>query len=301
VEDDSSWSTAPNSAPRPHFQQTYGEVLPDATIVDLVAEGKDLLLCHYDGTRTVVLPYLDLGNIVYSPPRLAPSIRKAVRFPGVPVECGSVRALFQEIVAVLEKFGFARDDAYWFSVVVLATWVPELFPDPPTFLVYGSDLSLAALLFAFLASLCRRGLTTAELSRHLPFSILPTLFVLSTELSARQRAFWSASNFRSVQVPCRGGAVENLAGPRILFTCNADSLSTWGSNVLPFTWLPRSQIAPPTERELAKIAEEFQPKLLMFRLRRLRRINVTQSQKTQVNKFSTYPLARKLLAERRAT
>jgi len=55
-------------------------------------------------------------------------------------------------------------------------------------------------------------------------------------------------------------------------------------------------MAPSTERELAKIAEEFQPKLLMFRLRRLRRINVTQSQKTQSNKFSTYPLARTLLA-----
>jgi len=55
-------------------------------------------------------------------------------------------------------------------------------------------------------------------------------------------------------------------------------------------------MAPPAARELAKIADQFQPKLLMFRLRRLRSINVTQSQKTQPNKFSTYPLARNLLA-----
>jgi len=57
VENDSSRSTARNSAVRARFQKTYGEVLPDDTIVDLVADGNDLLLCHYDGTRTVILPY----------------------------------------------------------------------------------------------------------------------------------------------------------------------------------------------------------------------------------------------------
>ena len=100
MENDSRTSTAPNSDARPRFQESFGEILPDESIMDLVAEGNDLLLCHYDGSRTVVLPQLDFGNIVYSPPRLAPSLRKAVRFPSAPVEYGSVSALFQGIVAV---------------------------------------------------------------------------------------------------------------------------------------------------------------------------------------------------------
>jgi len=296
VEDNSSSVTVPNPPESPQFRTTCGEILGDGTVIDLVNEGDRLFLVHWDGREAVIVPYLNHGDVVYTPPRLALSLYQAVRFPGAPIDFGSLRTLFHDTSAVFERCGCAKDDARWWSVVVLATWVPEIFPSPPTVIVCGSDMEQAAILFGLFARLCRRALTVAELSRNLPFSIRPTLLVLSAELSAKQRAFWRASNFQGVQIPCRGGALDTFACPRLLFTDAEDSLAVWGPNDFRFRLLPYSRLFPLAEKELNKIAVEFQAKFLMFRLRRLHRTNVTTSHKAQANKFSNSPLARKLLA-----
>ena len=93
----------------------------------------------WDGKRALVVPFLDRGDIVYRPPALAPSLRQAIRFPTAPVRYGSLRVLFEDTARVFERRRFAKDDARGYSLIVLACWVPELFPSPPTLLVGGSD------------------------------------------------------------------------------------------------------------------------------------------------------------------
>ncbi|HMK22287.1 MAG TPA: hypothetical protein VK466_08120, partial [Terriglobales bacterium] len=98
-----SGSTVPNSGAPPRFRLTYGEILEDGTVADVVAEDDELLLCRWDGKQVVVLPYVDLGSVVYGPPKVAPSVRHAVRFPSAPVEYGSVRTLFQGTATMFER------------------------------------------------------------------------------------------------------------------------------------------------------------------------------------------------------
>ena len=71
----------PDSADLPKFRTTYGETLEGGTVIDLVAEGDELRLCHWDGKQVLVVPYFSQGNVVYRPPKLTPSLREAIRFP----------------------------------------------------------------------------------------------------------------------------------------------------------------------------------------------------------------------------
>ena len=203
----------------PHrFRETCGEILRDSSILDLVSDGDRLLLCHWNGHQSVILPFLDRDGTVYRPPALSPSLRQALRFPAAAVEYGSLRTLFSDIVKIFENMGISKDDSRWCALVVLSTWVPELFSNLPTLLLCGSDVSQAATLFRVFACLCRRALIIAEFCRTLPFSIRPTLLILSAELSGKERAFWSVSNFKDVHIPRHGNAVDNFACPRVVFT-----------------------------------------------------------------------------------
>jgi hypothetical protein len=89
--------------------------------------------------------------------------------------------------------------------------------------------------------------------------------------------------------------VGSLACARALFVNDEEALASWGRDVLRLPLLPCVQPSPPTEQELTKIASEFQPRFLMFRLRRLAQINGTPDIETQ-KPFRTYEISRQLLA-----
>lgn len=284
----------PDSADPPTFRTTYGETLEDCTVIDLVAEGDELRLCHWDGKQVLVVPYFSQGNVVYRPPKLTPSLREAIRFPAAPIDYGSLRSLFDDQAAVFERRGLESVTAKVCSWVTLASWVPEVLPTSLNVVFCGPDLDQAATLFSVFNSTCRRALTVAELSRNVPFSIRPTLLALSAE---KQRAFWRASNFRGVLIPRAGGSVDTFAGTRLLFVENSAALSAWGTDALRLMLVPYPRLVPLTDVELREIANEFQPKLLMFRLRRLQQqVNATPSRQAWAKKFQSWPLARGLLA-----
>lgn len=283
-----------NSSDRPQFRTTYGEILQDGTVIDLVADGDKLGVCYFDGTQAHVVPQIPSGNIVYQPPKLTPSLRQAIRFPSAPADYGCLRSLFGDISAVYERRGLALEAARGCSWVTVASWVPEVLPTSLNVLFCGTQIGQAAALFAVFGSICRRALTVPELTRNVPFSIRPTLLALSAD---KQQSFWRASNFRGVQIPRAGGAVDTFAGTRLLFVEDSAALSAWGADALRIMVMPYPNLLPPSESELTDIANEFQPKLLMFRLRRLnQQVDQTPSRQARANRFDSWPLARGLLA-----
>jgi hypothetical protein len=169
MRDDCSVSDTGPFARKPRVITTSGEILPDGTIVELVAAGHNLLLCHWDGKQHFVLPCLDVGNIVYTPPRLEPSLYSAFRFPGPPMEYGSLETLFDATAAVFEARGFSTDVGHSCALFALASWLPEFFFDPPTLVVYGSEMMQAAVLFSLLGCLCRRSFLPRNSPGRCPF------------------------------------------------------------------------------------------------------------------------------------
>jgi hypothetical protein len=127
MRDNSSPSETGAFARKPKVITTCGETLPDGTIVDLVTTIDQLLLCHWDGKQHRVLPCLDFDNVVYTPPRLEPSLYSAFRFPGPPVEYGSLGTLFDATAAVFEARGYSTDVGHCCALFALASWLPEFF------------------------------------------------------------------------------------------------------------------------------------------------------------------------------
>lgn len=210
-------------------------------------------------------PHLDIGNIIYSPPRLEPSLSAVLKFPGPPTELSSVTALFNDVVAVFEQRKFSAEVSYWGALFSMASWLPELFLNPPTLIACGPDLQPAATFFALLNCMCRRSFFTPQLCHSLPFEVQPTLLILAAEMSAKVSAFWRAANVRGVLVPS-GGGVKNFACARALFVQDNEAFTYYGPEVWRLPLPANTQYSPLNEQELSGISNEVLPKMLAFRL-----------------------------------
>jgi hypothetical protein len=256
----------------PRVRVTCGETLENGQILDLVAaadrDGLDLLC--WDGEKEpVIQPAFACDSIVYQPPDVHPSVREAMTFPKGVSKFGTSLDLFTGVAtAYREHMGLPEDLAAWTTSFTFASWVPEFMLIPPTLCLSGAPLRQTYNLFRFSGSLCRRALLVAELSRRLPFFLRPTLMVNDPKLSARACAAWSAANCQSLFVAGSGSTVCSLSCPKAVVLQPGDSPQAWGEEAM-FLMLPHSEFAPVSNRMLADITAEFQPKFEMWRLRLL--------------------------------
>src|SRR5579872_7584433 len=161
----------------PQLRLTFGERLPDGSIVDPVApkDGATLELIHCTGSGKVrVAPLIECGSVIYQAPDLHPSVRGAVIFPRGAADYGTMAELFAKIFsAYRERAGLPENLSALAASWTLATWVTEFIVIPLTLCVSGAPTYQIHTLFRLFSKLCHRALLVAELSRHLPFSLRP--------------------------------------------------------------------------------------------------------------------------------
>ena len=254
----------------PRVRVTYGEILPNRTIIDLVApaadqDGVDLL--RWDGKKVEIAPAIDNGDgIIYERPYLDLSVRQAMTFPGGASEYGTTIDLFRKILNLCREFaGLPEDLAAFATCWIFATWVPEPLLISLILCVSGAPMHQVHKLFRLFGSLCRRALLVAELSRRLPLFLHPTLMVNDPKLSGNARAFWRAASCQGVFVPGTGSAVEELGCAKAVLLRPEDPPDAWGEEAMHLV-LPHAELPTLGKPLLASIAAEFQPQLEMFRL-----------------------------------
>lgn len=174
----------------PQVRITCGETLPNGTIIDLVAAAdRDALdvLSYNDKLEVSIAPAIDAGaGIFYQPPDLHASVRAAVTFPQGAVQYSAVAELFVKICALFCKLvGLPEDLAAFATCWTLSTWIPELMLIPLALVVSGGLKHQNCNVLRLFGSLCRRALLVAELSRHLPFFLNPTLLINDPRLSPK--------------------------------------------------------------------------------------------------------------------
>ena len=132
----------------PRVRVTYGEILPNGTIIDLVAasanrDGVDLL--RWDGKKVEIAPAIANGDgIIYERPDVDLSVCEAMTFPRGASEYGTGADLFRKIIDVYrECAGLPEDLAAFTTCWTLATWVPELLLIPLMLCVSGAHPPLA--------------------------------------------------------------------------------------------------------------------------------------------------------------
>ena len=285
--EDSDLSGTGGFPTNPRVRITCGETLPNGTIIDLVAaadrDGLDLL--SWDGKESpVVAPAIICGGTIYQPPEVDPTVREAIRFPRGAVEYGTVAELFAKVSNLCrERLGLPEDGAAFATCWILSSWVPELMLIPITLCIIGARMGQICNVFRLFASLCRRALPVAELTRRLPFFLNPTLLINDPMLSAQACASWQAANCHGLYVAGNGRTVSSLCCSKAVALQPEDFPQIWLEQAM-FLMAPPTDSAPLDNRALAKIADEFQPRLEMFRLHRLSGVDQFVS--------TTHPLAK---------
>jgi len=262
--------TTAKFAANPRLRVTCGEVLPNGTIIDLVLAADDrdgLDLLSWNGEEVLISPAIDGGkSIHYQSPDVDLSVCQAMTFPRGATEYGTAADLFQKILSLYREHAGLREDLAAFTTWwTLASWVPERLVIPVILCVSGAPMHQVLKLFRLFGSLCRRALPVAELSRHLPLFLHPTLLVNDPNLSAKARAFWRAASCPEMFVPGTGGTVEELGCAKAVLLRPEDPPDAWGEEAMHLV-LPHAELPTLSKPFLASIAAEFQPQLEMFRL-----------------------------------
>jgi len=86
---------------------TFGEILPDGSVVDLVIQGffpGQLSLLHWDGKKYFIAPEVQVGTTTYVSPFLDPSVLCATRFPRDAEEYGTRDKLFWKVTSSFQQY-----------------------------------------------------------------------------------------------------------------------------------------------------------------------------------------------------
>jgi hypothetical protein len=255
------------------FVETYGEVLANGAVIDLVTTPSrdSVTLLYWDGQNHKIGQQVEDGSTIYQAPYLHASLLAAIGFAPGPAEYGSPTELFWKVVSlVCHYMGFSRELAAVMTQAVFRSWFPDCCARPITLCISGMDMDQVMKLFRLFHALCRRSLVVAELSHNLPLFLSPTLLVNVPAVSASAGGRWRASNYRGAFVLGPRGTVRNIACSKIIFCETEPAREVWGPEAMHIALLPTNQELPAlTEAEEAQLAEEYQPQFLLFRLRNL--------------------------------
>jgi hypothetical protein len=251
-------------------RETYGELLPNGTVIDLVAisDRERLGLLFSDGKeKPFISAAIERGGILYHPPSLHPSILEVVPFPGGVAEYGDIAHLFARICNLYQEYlRLPEDSAAFLTTWDMTTWLSESMPAPLTMCIIGGATAHQVFnLFQLSRFLCRRALRVGKLTSRLPFYLRPTLLITDPSLTPQDCAFWSAANFRGVVVPGVGGTLAELGCAKAVLLGPGNSAEAWGAEAMSISLPPRE--APDLEDSLlATITGQFQPQLQAYRL-----------------------------------
>jgi hypothetical protein len=271
-------------------------------VVELVATGSDEKktgLLFWDGHKALVSSMVEYGGHIYQPIALHSSLRDAIRLPAGAIKYGTTRQLFTDIASLFERhLGFSKPEAIAIAIWSTTTWLPDCLASPPALLITGPAMDQAITLFRLLSCLCRHPLLLADVSRSaicsLPMSLRPTLLVNQPDVSFKMRALWRTSNFPGLFVPGKGGSVVDIACPKALYSGLEEVTDSWSDTALHVALPPsRDKLSFLDAPEQCQIANRFQPRLLMYRLRNFRRVRESSCGESGLT-FPTSAIARSL-------
>jgi hypothetical protein len=267
--------------------KTFGEVFPEF-MIELVASdtsqrGFDLLF--WDGTQAHLQSRVSLTPApgskfrprVFDPPDLDSTIWRAIRFPTHAAPYESSRALFSDLCTLVKRF---TDLPEWLGQLashsVLASWFSDCTTIPVRLSIVGPRSSRGSQLFRLLSCLYRRPLVLGEMSvaglYSLPMELCPSLFIERYEYSRQLDKVLHALDVQDAYVP-RKGRLVTLTSARVV--CSEEPLNdgAFGGRGIDIPVTLAHQSLPILDRPAQQqIADEFQPKLLMYRLKNYSRV-----------------------------
>jgi hypothetical protein len=250
---------------------TLGELFPDGSVIDQL-RGNQLAFWQ-QGQEHIARSHQHNGR-TYIASTLDPQLEQLLRLPLRSEDFGTGSTLIADLSKLFSTY-LALDDATTLLIAtfILSTWVVDCLPAAPCLNPCG-DPEAEPTLLELMACLCRRPLRVTEPSlaqlAKLPAGLCPTLIVknpnprsmaqLLTALSDRDANFLRSGRVVNLQCASVAYTLEPLALPALPILLRAGNA--------PYRRIHRL--------EAQQLAEEFQPRLLRYRL--VQHQLVTQSQ-----------------------
>ena len=279
------------------------EIFGDGAMIELVSSASslnkpDLLL--WTGSEAIVGPRVEYGNRIYEPPELSPSLYRATRFPSRCHDYDSARFLFTAITDLFKKhLHLPERESSLLSCFSISTWLADRLTTAPTLTISGFDQELGIDVLRLLSCLCRHplmltGVTPASF-RSLPTQLSFTLLLNQQQLKPTMQRLFRESSYRGLHLPGNRGSVVDLYGPKAIFCGNDNALDILGGGVIHISLTPSQLQSSALDEQVQNIiANDFQPRLLMYRLKNSGKVR----ESADVSKFTsaTRAIARTLAA-----
>jgi hypothetical protein len=255
---------------------TAGEVFSDGTVIELVAGSREHaqpMLLLWNGRRAVVDVRVVHDGRDYEPSLIDPVLYRVMRLPDEPAGYTSVRHLFDGIVDLFtQSVRLPQSTAGLLGGFAMSTWLGGRVSQVLHLAMCGCDEDLGLDVLRLLHCVCRHSLLIGEITpawlRNMPTYLAPTLLVNQTEVRPGLQRLMRASCYDGVCVPGNAGGVAQLYGPKAIFCPDGRVFDAVGGDAIKVQ-LRSSQARPisPDEQRRQEIADHFQPKLLLYRLR----------------------------------
>ena len=252
---------------------TAGEGFADGTAIDLVRDdqvSKKIGLIVWNGSTATRAARVEKNGVAYLPLTVSSDLLRATQFPTGTRSYGTTRQLFDEISALVTRTNISIRDARLVPYFVLADWFAELLPVAPFLWVNVAPTASAASLRNMLTLLCRRPILYADLTvaefRSRPSALKPTIFADLRRPTGGMLAQLAASNQHGVYRARNGELIDGHCA-KVVFAGDPLRDPAAAGFPLEITMTPtRQPVGVLGGAEAARIAEEFQAKLEMYRL-----------------------------------
>ena len=257
-------------------------------------------LLLWNGDKAISAPQIEDGDCTYAGPELPSSLYHAIRLPARWRSYGSVRKLFTSLADLFKNsLDFPDRESRLLASFCLGSWVADRLSIAPSLAILAPDQGRGIELLRLLHCVCRRALMLAEITRgglrSLPSNLSLTLLICQGELKPNLQRLLRASGYRGLHLPGNRGGVVDLNGPKAILWDPDVSMDSVGEGMVQISLPPSCQSPELDERRLDEIASDFQPRLLMYRLKNCAKVRQSQVEVTQLS-VATRPLARALAA-----
>jgi hypothetical protein len=257
---------------------TFGVVLPSLVIESILNPDhpNQLRLHLWDGRKAATAPAVTYRGYRYAPAPIAGCLAKAVRFPSTSKPFGSAATLTASMREFLCRYaGLAPEAAAFLIAFALASCFVDCLPVAPVLYLLGPDHE-AGLVLRLLGCLCRRPVLLGDVDMAalatLPRQLDATLLINQRNLAPRVTRILQASNNRHFCI-ARGTGQLNAFGAKA-FSADAEFADGIGMHL---SLSPAQDPLPTlTDADEKEIANDFQAKLLRYRMVHHRRVRDAQ-------------------------
>jgi hypothetical protein len=292
-------SNAPNSS-----IISAGKIFADGAMVELVSSSSgfnkpDLLL--WNGRKAAVGPRVEYGGCTYEAAELDPILWRAMRLPGGCHDYRSARRLFDGVRDLFQRhLGLPEAESGMIASFAISTWLADRLPSAPGLTISGPDEELGIDVLLLLSCVCRHPFLLAELTpaafRSLPMELALTLLLVQQDLKTNMQILLRSSRYHGLHLAGNRGSVVDRYGATALFCGNDAAVDHLGGGAIHVSLpLSQSQFCALDEHALNEIANHFQPRLLMYRLKNSGKVRESQVDVSELT-FATGRLARTLAA-----